>query len=224
MKILSSILFVLIAALTCFAQSRAFTDDLMQSTCTFQSTGRNRFFILEPGYQLVLENKQGARLTITVLNETRKVGGVETRIVEEHESENGQITEISRNFFAYCRENGGVYYFGEEVDIYRNGRVVKHEGAWLAGGPNRAGLIMPGLALLGARYYQEIAPGVAMDRAEIVAVNESVRTPAGNFANCLKTEETNELKPREREFKFYAPDVGVVQEEDLMLTKFGFVR
>jgi len=46
------------------------------------STGRNPYFILEPGYTLVLEGGDG-RLTITVLNETKKVDGVETRVVEE---------------------------------------------------------------------------------------------------------------------------------------------
>jgi hypothetical protein len=31
----------------------------------------------------------------------------------------------------------------------------------------RAGIIMPGTPLLGSRYYQEIAPEVALDKAEI---------------------------------------------------------
>ena len=55
------------------------------------------------------------------------------------------------------------------------------EDAWTAEGENKAGVAMPGLALLGARYYQEIAPGVAMDRAEIVSTSETKQTPAGNF-------------------------------------------
>lgn len=209
------------------AQSRQFTEDLMQDGddgggCTFESTGRNRYFILEPGYQLTLESRN-AGLVITVLSETRKIGNVETRVVEENESEDGKTVEISRNFFAFCRQTGSVYYFGEEVDIYKNGKIVGHEGVWLAGGKNRAGLIMPGLVLLGARYYQEIAPGIAMDRAEIISTGQIRRTPAGSFTNCLKTEETNALSPKEKEYKFYAPGVGLVQEEDLLLTKYGFI-
>ena len=49
------------------------------------STGRNRYFVLEPGFQLVLEGKEGGKttvLTITVLNDTKMVDGVETRVVE----------------------------------------------------------------------------------------------------------------------------------------------
>jgi hypothetical protein len=60
---------------------------------------------------------------------------------------------------------------------------------------------------LGLKYYQEIAPGVAEDGAEIVSVNDTLNTPAGD----LKTEETNPLEPGEKEFKFYAPGIGLIQ-------------
>src|SRR5207248_5597178 len=102
--------------------------------------------------------------------------------------------EISRNFFAYCRQNGGIYYFGEEVDVYKDGKIDTHEGAWQATGDNKAGVAMPGLAMLGARYYQEIAPKLAMDRAEIVSTTERLVTPAGIFTDCLKTHETTPLE------------------------------
>lgn len=205
-------------------QSKQFTEDLMQKDCTFETSGRNQFFILEPGYQLTLENKNGGKLIITVLNETRKIGSVETRIVEENESENGKPVEISRNFFAICKQTGSVYYFGEEVDLFKNGKMTEGEDAWIADGKNKAGVAMPGLALLGARYYQEIAPGRAMDRAEIISTSETKQTPAGNFTNCLKTEETTPLEPKEKEYKLYAPGIGLIQDEDLLLTKYGFVK
>ena len=174
MKKLSTILILLFAAINISAQTKdkQFTENLMQDKCTFETTGRNQYFILEPGYQLTLEGK-GGKLVITVLNETKKIGNVETRVVEENESENGKTTEISRNFFAFCKENNSGYYFGEEVDIYKDGKIVKHEGAWTAEGKNKAGVIMPGLPMLGAKYYQEIAPGVAMDRAEIISLDET---------------------------------------------------
>ncbi len=206
------------------AQNKSFTDDLMFDSCSFASTGRNRYFILEPGYQLVLENKKGGRLVVTVLDQTKRVGNVETRIVEENESENGKTTEVSRNFFAFCRETSSVYYFGEEVDIYKNGQIEKHEGAWTAEGPNKAGIAMPGLILVGSRYYQELAPGVAMDRAEIISLSETRQTPAGSFKNCLKTEESSPLELGTREFKYYAPGIGLIQDENLSLTKYGYIK
>lgn len=205
-------------------KAREFSDSLMQDTCEFTTTGKNTYFILEPGYQLILEDAAGGRLVITVLNETKKIGRVETRVVEENESKNGKTIEISRNFFAVCRQNGGVYYFGEEVDIYQNGKITSHEGAWEATGRNKPGVAMPGLVMLGARYYQEIAPGVAMDRAEIVSTSETLTTPAGKFVNCLKTLESTPVEPKEKEYKLYAPGIGLIKDEEMLLVKHGFVK
>src|SRR5437762_8506857 len=35
--------------------------------------------------------------------------------------------------FALCKRTNSVYYFGEDVDIYKNGKIVGHEGSWLSG-------------------------------------------------------------------------------------------
>ncbi len=202
---------------TSAALDKKWTDSFHQDDCTFASVGRNRFFILEPGHQLVLESAK-EKVVITVTDKTRKIGGVETRVVEEREEENGELKEVSRNFFAICKEHGDVFYFGEEVDDYEDGKVVRHSGAWRADEKDsKAGIIMPGTALLGARHYQEIAPN-AKDRAEIIADDVTMKTPAGTFRNCLRVEETSGLDPDEKCYKTYAPGVGLIHDEDLHLT------
>ena len=118
-----------------------------------------------------------------------------------------------------------VYYFGEEVDIYKDGEIVDHEGAWESGVKDaKFGLMMPGLPLVGSRYCQEMAPDVAMDRAEIVSVDESVETPAGTFNHCVRIEETTPLEPDEREYKTYAPGIGLIEDGTLTLVKYGFLK
>ena len=205
-------------------RSRATNQDSWTSTFAVEpgelvSTGRNPYFVLEPGYQLVLEGGS-VRLTITVLDATRTVAGVETRVVEERETDKGNMVEVSRNYFAISKRTNSVFYFGEDVDIYKNGVVANHEGAWLAGTDGaRFGLMMPGDALLKARFYQEIAPKVAMDRAEIVSLTASVQTPAGSFSNCLETEESTPLEPRTKETKYYARGIGLVQDGALKLVR-----
>jgi hypothetical protein len=88
-------------------------------------------------------------LSPTVLNETKTVDGVECRVVEERETKDGKLVEVSRNYFAIGKRTNSVYYFGEDVDIYKDDKVVSHEGAWLAGKNGaRFGLMMPGLPLL----------------------------------------------------------------------------
>jgi hypothetical protein len=192
-------------------------------SCNMVTSGQNQYFILDPGHQIILEGEDG-KVQITVLDKTRVVDGVSTRVIEEKEWEDGELVEISLNFFAMCEKTKDVFYFGEDVDYYKDGKVYKHDGAWLAGKDgSKAGLIMPGTPKEEMKFYQEIAPDVAMDRAEIVSVNETCKTPAGTFSKCLKIEEGSALNILEKEFKFHAPGIGLIQDEDLVLTKYGMV-
>ncbi|PYN16132.1 MAG: hypothetical protein DME05_09420 [Candidatus Rokuibacteriota bacterium] len=183
------------------------------------SVGRNPYFILEPGYRLVLEG-DGAQLIITVLNETKKVDGVETRVVEERETKGGKLVEVARNYFAISKRTNDVFYFGEDVDMYKDGKIANHDGSWLSGvNGSKFGLMMPGRVLLHSRYYQEVAPNIAMDRATIVSVTETVKTPAGEFKNCVKVEETSPLSRFTTEHKYYAPGIGMVSDGEMKLVK-----
>lgn len=199
-------------------------SDFDFSRCTLITTGSNPYFILEPGFQLVLEGGSEV-LVISVMDETIEIDGIETRVVEEREWKDAELKEVSRNFFALCEENNDVYYFGEEVDVYASGEITGHVGAWRAGENDaQPGLMMAGDPVLGQRYYQEIAPGVAMDRAEIVSLSEELSTPAGNFQDCLKTKEDTTLNPLEVGYKTYAPGIGMIQDENLLLTSYGYIQ
>jgi hypothetical protein len=219
---------MIIAFSPAFGQGKAakspWQEEFHISKCNLLTTGRNEYFILEPGFQTVLEGG-GTKLQITVLDATKTVDGVLTRVVEEREWKKGELYEVSRNYFALCEQTKDVFYFGEDVDFYEKGKLVKHDGAWLAGkNGNKAGLMMPGTPKLKMKYYQEIAPGVAMDRAEIVSLNETCKTPAGTFKKCLKVLEGSAINPTEREYKYHAPGIGLVRDEDLRLTQYGFIK
>jgi hypothetical protein len=222
MRVLTLTLTALVAlAGTSAARRLPFTDSFMIERCQFSSSGANPYFVLKPGHQLTLEGKEKRkqiRLIITVLDETQLVGDVRTRVVEERETADGELREVSRNFFAICAPTDTVFYFGENVDIYERGAIVSHEGSWRAA-PNgaRPGVIMPGLNLAGARYFQEVAPGVALDRAETLSTTETVETPAGRFTNVLKVKETSALERRAKGLKFYAPGVGLIRDDTLQL-------
>ncbi len=83
---------------------------------------------------------------------------------------------------------------------------------------------MPGTSKVGMKYYQEIAPGIAMDRAEIVSLSETCKTPAGTFTNCMKVKEGSAIDLTASEYKYYAPGIGLVRDEDLLLMKHGSVK
>jgi hypothetical protein len=201
---------------------QAWQDEFNVAGCPLSPTGKSRYFVLEPGFQLVLEGG-GTRVQIVVTDETKVVDGVTTRVVEEREWKGGELYEVARNYIAICDRTKDVFYFGEDVEFYENGKVVRRDGSWLAGTRgNRAGLLMTGNPKTGMRYYQEVAPGVAMDRAEIVSTSETCQTPAGVFRDCLKVKEDSPLEPGVTEYKYHAPEVGLVQDEDLVLTRYGF--
>ncbi len=165
------------------------------------------------------------KVQITVTDETKTVDGVLTRVVEEREWIDGKLYEVAMNYFAICDKSKDVFYFGEDVDFYENGKVVKHDGAWLAGKNNaKAGMIMSGSPEVGMKYYQEIAPNVAMDRAEIVELDGVCNTPAGTFSKCLRVKEGTALNIFETEYKIYAPNIGLIGDADMRLTKYGFVK
>src|SRR4051794_17702434 len=87
-------------------------EPTLPDRATLSSVGRNPYFVLEPGYVLHLKKKDGAdTLTVSVLNETKVVDGVETRIVEERETDGGKLIEVSRNYFAVSKQTGDLYYF-----------------------------------------------------------------------------------------------------------------
>ncbi len=210
-----------------------FTETFPIDDCFFVPYGGNDFFSLAPGRQTYFSNTQCVaerecreteELWITVTRRTKKIPleidgerhQVWTRVVEELEMADGELTEISRNYFATCLPSRDVYYFGEDVDIYEEGEIVSHEGAWLAGRYGaRPGIIMPESAfLLGQRYYQEIAPGVALDRAEHVDSQFEVSVPAGNFEDCVEVDESTPLSP-DGSHKVYCEEVGLVIDGDL---------
>lgn len=216
------------------AEEPEFTSEFRLEDCEFEARGVNPYFILRPGYQLVYEGEEDGEtidLVITVLNKTEKIrvpdiGTVTTRVVEERESVDGELVEVSRNFFAICDKTNDVYYFGEDVDIFNEDGTVSHEGAWRAGQPDEdglaePGLMMPGTFLLGSRYFQELADGIALDRAEHTEMGVEITTPAGTFTDCVQVIETTPLEPGSESEKIYCPEVGLVVDDVVELVKYG---
>ena len=188
----------------------------------------NTYFPLEIGYQIVLEGTdvEGAEIqtNITVLNQTEDIGGIETRVVEERELEDGELIEVSYNYMAICNETKDIIYFGELSIEYEDGEIVGYGGSWRADqGVNKPGILFPGEINLGDGYYQEFAPEEALDRGRIINTGLTYNTPVGLLHNCVVTEDTTPLEPLLVEYKVYAPGVGQIADETLVITKKGYV-
>jgi len=183
----------------------------------------NEFFPLVVGEQLVLEGVEDGELIhleITVLDETEDIEGITTRVLEEAEWVDGELAEVSRNFFAQA-DDGTVCYFGEDVDIYEGGVVVSNEGAWRAG-VNGAlpGIFMPGNPQIGDIYANEYAAGVAEDQAEVIDTDEPISVPAGDFVETLTIEECNPLEDAEKDIKVFVRGIGLAIDGPAELISF----
>ena len=192
---------------------------LTRNDFTLQST--NAYFPFDVGNLWVLRGDEDGVLTelrVSVLDDTQQIGGVTTRVIEERESQNGELVEVSRNFFAATGE-GTVCYFGEDVDIYANGAIVSHEGSWRADAPgNSAGIFMPADPRPGVKFAIEGAPGVAEDQGQIVGVG-SVGVPAGSFGETIRLREYNPLDG-DKDYKVFAKGVGIVIDGPLALVSY----
>jgi hypothetical protein len=156
---------------------------------------------------------------ITVLDEIERVAGVKTRVVEELHTEDGEVVEISYNYFAQAvggripdgatsPRHRTVCYFGEDVDIFEEDGTISHEGAWRAGVAGaRPGIIMPGVVREDQAYLQEVAPGVAEDRAWHVELDHG----------RLVVNEDTPLEPGVISRKVYRKGRGLVRDDELAL-------
>ncbi len=161
-----------------------------------------------------MEGGRTARVVRTRLPGTRSftVNGkaVQAIIMADSAFENGQLVEVALDYYAQS-DAGDVYYFGEDVNNYRDGQVANHEGSWLYGvHTDKLGIMFSATPKIGQRYRSEDVAGITREDDEVVSVSESVTVPAGTYRNCVKVQET--LSDGDVEFKVYCPGTGIVQE------------
>ncbi len=189
----------------------------------FSLTIDNEWYPLEVGMLLVLEGEdegESVRVEIEVLDQIETVAGVETRVVTETEYVDGELDEVSWNWFAQAPD-GTVCYFGEKVDSYEDGELVESEGEWRAGEDGaQAGIIMPADPQVGDAYYQEYLVEEAEDIGEINDFGEAIDVPAGAFDDTMTVLDYDPLEDCEGEKKVYVRGIGIVIDEAAELTSF----
>ena len=177
----------------------------------------NPYFPLTPGkvYTYRSITPEGTETTVvTIMNDVKVILGVTCTIVRDVVSLDGAVIEDTFDWYAQDKD-GNVWYMGEDVRNYENGKFVDSEGSFETGtGGAKPGSIMLANPVLEMPYRQEYYFNVAEDWAKVVSKNNTVTTVYGTFSNCLKTLDWNPLEPdAPREFKFYAPEVGLIKEE-----------
>ena len=161
----------------------------------------NPYWPMRPGSRWVYREGD-QRVVVTVTPRTRRILGIEARVVHDVVTENGEVVEDTYDWYAQDGD-GNVWYLGEDTKEYENGTVVSTKGSWEAGvNGARGGLIMPANPRPGMQYRQEYLAGEAEDKARVVSV----------FADSVLTREWTPLEPKRFEYKLYARGVGTVLE------------
>ncbi len=171
----------------------------------------NQYFPLVPGTVMVYEGGR-ERIEVEVLAETHTVMGIACVVVRDRVWKSGELVEDTYDWYAQDND-GNVWYMGEDSNRLENGRVVSKAGSWKAGVDGALpGIIMLARPLAGLWYRNEYYKGEAEDLAQVLGLNETVTVPAGTFTSCLKILDFNALEPGIEEYKYYAPEVGMVKE------------
>jgi hypothetical protein len=179
----------------------------------------NPYFVLNPTAQLHYQHGK-AKLTRTVSNLPKTVDGVPVVVVEDRKEQGGKLLEVSRSFYAMDKTTQDVYCFGRDVNNYEVGQGVSHEGSWLSGADGELfGLVMPGELKAGDKFYEEVGPKTDRDRGEIIGTNEKVETPVATYEHCVHVRETSPGKKGLSNHKWYAPGIGLVKVNDLVLVR-----
>jgi hypothetical protein len=175
----------------------------------------NPYFPLKPGTTYRFEGTTSAGHetdTVTVTNKTVVIMGVHCVVVKDAVQTNGQLTELTFDWYAQDAE-GNVWYFGEDSHEVSGGVVTSSYGSWKAGVAGaRPGVVMPANPKLGLTYRQEYLVGQAEDMARILDLDEKATVPYGSFDQLVLTQDWSPLEPSVIEHKLYARGFGLVME------------
>lgn len=184
----------------------------------------NKYFPLVPGTTYRFETSEGEDeelILYEVLDETRQVMGITTRVVRDRvyidgDEFSGVLVEDTRDWFAQD-DDGNVWYMGEDVDNYDDdGVFTDHDGAWEAGIDDaQPGIQMKANPLRGDSYHQEYLVGEAEDLAAIVQTDALTLLGSGAQYTTLKVKEWNPLEEDTIEYKYYAAGLGFIREEKI---------
>jgi Ca2+-binding RTX toxin-like protein len=154
--------------------------------------------------------------------DTKLIEGIETLVVRDTEYEDGVLAEDTLDFYAQDSD-GNVWYLGEisisyDYDDDGNFAGTDFDGSWQFGVAGALpGWIMEVDPTVGDSYFQEFFPGIAVDEGEVVATGLDVEIDSGEFEDVIKILDTSALEPGAGDFKYFAPGIGMVLEEEGIL-------
>jgi hypothetical protein len=176
----------------------------------------NPYWPMKPGSRWIYRetDAEGAvrRVVVTVTDKTKKIMGIEARVVHDQVTEDGEVSEDTFDWYAQDSE-GNLWYLGEDTTEYENGKPKTKEGSWEAGVDGAlAGIILPAHPEVGMTYREEYYKGHAEDGARIISTDALAKVPFGKFDHGLQTRNFSGIEPDVIEEKIYGEGVGILLE------------
>ena len=166
----------------------------------------NPFWPMTPGSRWVYRETDAdggeKRVEVTVTRQTKRILGVEARVVRDVVIERGEVRQATDDWYAQDRQ-GNIWHLGEvERDYARGGTTAP--GSWQAGvGGARPVIVLPADPGPGTIFRQEHAV------IQVLSSGRKAEVPYGFFDHLLITRESTALEPAV-EHEFYARGVGPV--------------
>ncbi|MDA1372166.1 MAG: hypothetical protein O2971_15565 [Proteobacteria bacterium] len=191
-------------------------DDITFVSVDAIAANPNPYFPLIVGNVWVYESEEET-ITVTVLDQTKDIEGIEAIVVRDVVEEDGEVIEDTSDWYAQD-EDGNVWYMGELSLNYEDGELSDVDGSWKHGTDGaKAGILFRGMPVVDEVLRQEYLIGEAEDIGQTVSLENNESTDSG-FAcsnNCLETLEWTPLEPDGEETKIYLPGTGLILEINL---------
>jgi hypothetical protein len=182
------------------------------------TTITNPYLPITKFHRCILSGTDGGapqRIVRTLLSKTRPItysgGTVKAAVVQDRVTQRGSLIEQTFDYFAQD-QGGTVYYLGEDVSEYKNGKVTSHEGQWLLGRDTETpGVLMPANPKVADTFKSEDVPGITHETDTVVSAGKTERIGAHTYRRVIRVRE-NAGPPPEVEYKTYSPGTGVLTE------------
>lgn len=193
----------------------------------FSTPAENAYFPLVTGTTRVMlgtGTDAGQPVTemavLTILGPGPMIMGVQSIAASDEVFHGPRLIERAVDYFA-ADAMGNIWYLGEDVENFRYDDTgvltgTDNHSAWKAGVNGAVpGIGIPADLSMNVELFQEHAPAdEAMDYASVVEIGLTMDTPAGHFTDVVKFYEASMAEADLREFKYYAPGVGMIRADE----------
>ncbi len=149
------------------------------------------------------------RTEVTLLPGTKPIrwrgATVDTAISQYVAYSDGRIHEVAIDWYAQA-DDGSVWYFGEDVFNFEDGRVADTKGTWIANDKTPAAMIMPAKPAVGNVYRPENAPEVVFEQVRVEKIDQTIPGPSGHISGAIEVMELH--MDGTSEGKVFAPGYG----------------